>query len=196
MEKFFAKMVVAALTFGISASASAQSDPIYVFIPIYQTNLGEVPVGETAFSRDLPWNWWFTDFYNFTLPTNSGSVYGIQNSPLSLSDGAMNTSFSSMRLYSNPDGDEYGGSGDETLVTSVFGNYANSLELSWGALAAGNYLLDVRGYATGSDGARYTGIIEVAAPVPEVHEWVMMVVGLGVVGMMLRKRRESGTDTA
>lgn len=58
-------------------------------------------------------------------------------------------------------------------------------------LVAGSYILAVSGTA-GAAGSKYTVELN-AAPVPEPHEWAMMLAGLGLVGFVAsRKRRQEG----
>jgi len=61
---------------------------------------------------------------------------------------------------------------------------------SFGSLAAGNYALNVLGFATGSQGGLYAGgMIAQTAPVPEPETYALLLAGLGVVGFMASRRK-------
>jgi PEP-CTERM motif len=63
---------------------------------------------------------------------------------------------------------------------------------SFGSLAAGNYALNVLGFATGSQGGFYAGgLIAQTAPIPEPETWALMLAGLGLVGFIARRRRSA-----
>ncbi|MFM2052598.1 MAG: hypothetical protein RL456_635 [Pseudomonadota bacterium] len=54
--------------------------------------------------------------------------------------------------------------------------------------SAGDYHLDVSGYAIGSAGGVYAVGLQVS-PIPEPGTWAMMAAGLGVLGAVARRRR-------
>jgi PEP-CTERM motif len=63
---------------------------------------------------------------------------------------------------------------------------------SFGSLAAGNYALNVLGFATGSQGGFYAGgLIAQTAPIPEPETYTLMLAGLGIVGFIARRRRSA-----
>jgi len=63
-------------------------------------------------------------------------------------------------------------------------------------LAAGNYSLAVSGIAgAGAAGSSYQVQLN-TAPVPEPHEWAMMLAGLGVVGWAARRRQATAAVPA
>lgn len=170
---FKATRLLAALMlsgFGLAANAT-------------ETDLGPI-VGTQAFSGAVLSPGLFGDIFEFSLSANAGSGYSVINFPLSVGPLSFNTIFSSLSLYSNPDGILY--NGDDTLLTSVAG--AGPLGLTWGPTAGGNMYLAVVGVATGATGGLYSGAISVS-PVPEAETWAMMGLGLGLVGLQLRRRK-------
>jgi hypothetical protein len=63
---------------------------------------------------------------------------------------------------------------------------------SFGGLSAGNYALNVLGFATGTQGGFYAGgLIAQTAPIPEPETYALMLAGLGIVGFIARRRRET-----
>jgi hypothetical protein len=76
---------------------------------------------------------------------------------------------------------------------AVIGSDNNPADgFSFGSLAAGNYALNVLGFATGSQGGFYSGgLIAQTAPIPEPETYALMLAGLGIVGFIARRRRSA-----
>ncbi|HVP09739.1 MAG TPA: FxDxF family PEP-CTERM protein, partial [Phycisphaerae bacterium] len=55
-----------------------------------------------------------------------------------------------------------------------------------GTLNAGSYLAEIKGTATGTSPS-YAAAVTLA-PVPEPGEWAMILAGLGMIGMIARRR--------
>jgi hypothetical protein len=56
-------------------------------------------------------------------------------------------------------------------------------------LSAGNYTLQVRGYAADTTAGSYSGNIGIAAAVPEPETIAMLLAGLGLIGVVSRRRK-------
>lgn len=173
----FKKMVLAVALIGACAGANATI-----------TNLGASNPG-----APLPFNGFapvgpFIDTFTFLLPVNAGSGYSVINFPLSISGVSFNTIFSSLALYSDPDGTPF--NLDDALLTSNSTGGGSSLSLTWGPTSGGNMYLTVAGVTNGTAGGLYSGAISVSA-IPEPATWVMMAAGAILVGFS-RLRRTHG----
>ncbi len=173
------RLVAALILAGAALSANATEKAVGAVAPGVPAAFNGVVIGAGLFS----------DVFTFTLPSNGGSGYSVINFPLDLgAAGSFNTIFSSLSLYSNPDGILF--NDDDALLTSVAG--AGPLGLTWGPSAGGSMYLTVMGVATGTTGGLYSGAISVS-PVPEAETWAMMGLGLGLVGLQLRRRKSADT---
>ena len=153
------------------------------------TAVGPVGVGVPAPFSGIAAPGSFNDIFTFDLPTNGGSGYSVINFPVSIPGvGSFNTLLTTMSLFSNADGILF--SADDQLLSTASGG-PGSLDLSWGASAAGSYYLNITGITNGSLGGLYSGAISVTA-VPEPETWAMLVAGLGLVGLQLRRRSNVG----
>ena len=63
-------------------------------------------------------------------------------------------------------------------------------ELPYSNLSNGDYFLRLTGTASPFAKARYSGEVQIS-PVPEASTWIMMLVGVGLVGLALRRKTES-----
>lgn len=61
-------------------------------------------------------------------------------------------------------------------------------DINLGTLGAGNYYAVITGTATGAGGGTYAESFKVS-PVPEASTWAMMLVGLGMLGYMSKRRK-------
>lgn len=74
---------------------------------------------------------------------------------------------------------------------AVIGSDANPSDgFTFSGLAAGNYALNVLGFATGTGGGFYAGgFITETAPIPEPETYAMLLAGLGMIAFMVKRRR-------
>jgi|CXWL01.1.fsa_nt_gi N-acetylglucosaminyldiphosphoundecaprenol N-acetyl-beta-D-mannosaminyltransferase len=131
----------------------------------------------------------FYDNYFFSIPASSansitstislGSVFGINSLETRLYSG---TSINS------------GMPGGMLLATSsIFSGTGTGFDgtvavISPITLGSGSYTLSVMGNVSGTSGGSYTGTLNIS-PVPEIAEWAMLVLGLGMMGLIAARRR-------
>jgi hypothetical protein len=149
-------------------------------------NLGPVVIG-----TPLPFSGFatpagpFADVFTFSLPDNGGSAYSVVNFPLSLPGvGTFNTLFTSISLFSDPDGTPFNADDSFLATSSMAGPTATSLSLQFPGTSAGNMYLSVVGITNGTLGGLYSGAIS-ASPVPVPPALWMLgsaLVGLATVG--------------
>ncbi len=149
------------------------------------TDLGMVsPTTPTPFSGFAAPESMFSDVFKFELPANLGSGYSVVNFPLTIPGGNFNVIFSSMALFSNPDGILF--NADDTLLATA--NGPGNLAFNWAPTSGGDMYLTVNGISNGSLGGIYNGAISVTA-VPEPGTWAMFATGGMLLGFALRRNR-------
>ena len=132
----------------------------------------------------------FYDAYYFTIPNGSAnsvtssinldSILGLSNLKARLYSGNTNdTTFSLPSIIEN-------------CGTTV--NYSPSVGITTVvlnpiSLLAGSYTLQVKGTVAGSSGGSYSGVLNIANPVPEAQSFAMLLAGLGIFGFMSRRRK-------
>ena len=190
IKSFTKKAFCVALLASASVGANAADHP-----------LGAISIGvPTSFSAQIPATGLSTDTFLFTLPTNGGSGYDLIDIPLNLGSlGTLHTTFTGMFLtWAGPNG--VVGGGDDVFIKSSASPSPAHLTMqvtpsdSTFAIAAagGNFYLDVVARGDGSLGGVYSGSIGVSAPpVPEPETYAMFLAGLGLMGVIVRRRMRS-----
>ena len=124
----------------------------------------------------------FEDTYLFSLTTPasaiSTSVANNVGTVLGLSDG-------NVALYME------NGAVDIPVGNYAFDNTTGSISYDFGALGIGSYYYAVTGMGTGSVGGFYT-ISSSVTPIPEPETYAMMLAGLGVMGLLLKRSSNQG----
>jgi len=122
----------------------------------------------------------FTDKYTFTL-TGSSTVVG---DLLSYTGNAKNgLDITNLALY--------GTSGLLLTGTQVSTGATDIWQLSSATLGAGDYYLAVSGSAVSKSAGSYSLGVTVT-PVPEPETYAMLLGGLGLMGVVARRRKQSG----
>lgn len=103
---------------------------------------------------------------NLDIPLFAGTEFSLANFGVAFWDSLDNVIVSDVQTSVND------------LTVSIFANL----------LSATGYQFVVTGNVTGTLGGGYGGILA-AAPVPEPNDWMMMLAGLGLIGMMVSRSR-------
>ena len=179
---FVKSAVCSALLAGAAVGSHAAVQELGVLTPGVVKNFNGGVIGNSVL---------FGEILSFSLaaPTPS-TTYGVIDVPLPFF--GLGSSFSFAALYSNPGGPTSGFDTDEILLAKVFSDGNNEVHFSYSPTAAGNYFLLISGVTTGSSGGAYSGSILVsAAPIPEPESYAMFLVGLGVMGAIVLRRKKS-----
>jgi hypothetical protein len=164
---------VAALAF-VPAANAAVVDPIILSgNPLTDSFGGTVSGGA------------FSDVFNFFLPSNGNGAGSAINTAIDI-DLIADVDFTTVFLTNLDDLSEYS-------FAVVNDGPVSVAALGKTFLYAGNYSLTVNGTSAG--GGSYGGDLSVA-PVPEPATWALMIAGLGVVGMAMRRRSSAKRNVA
>jgi hypothetical protein len=186
------KKTVAAIVLGFSFAAVTQAAPI---------DLGELSLTNPLMDFSNPQgpggsDYSFSDTYSFTVADDLLGLNNLLTTTLSLDFGQGSGMYSLDSLMVTI----YGGS--DTTATPVFQQEAQrstpgemlSIYGSFG-LDLSAYTLVISGMTSGPSGNAPQGglyaftLHAVPAPVPEPETYAMMLAGLGIVGMVARRRR-------
>lgn len=195
IKSFAKKAICVALLAGVSVGANALTpDHIY--------DLGPIAAGTTKpFEYDVSTAGDFLDYLKFSVSANGGTVttlFASDYAPLAV------LKFATVTLVGDPNG--IPGSGDEIVLPSFLfsgGDKFKSLNYPL-PLATGSYYLSILGVASGLGpslppafggplpAGKYNGSITVLAPpVPEPESYAMFLAGLGLMGVIVRRRMRS-----
>jgi hypothetical protein len=184
------KFLLVAATLAFSGSASAAN---YSW-----GDLTIAPDNEVSGFFNVPLNFssMFDDnhFFSVSLPsTGSGTL---SNSIVYNTDGSFRKAIIAMAAYLWSDSGIIGvhDSSDVQIIelgTSPDGIKTGTYISDTGYLVSGNYFIEVTGYGAGSKGGAYSFTAS-AVPVPEPETWAMLVAGIGLVGLQLRRRSNTG----
>lgn len=187
MQHSLRKLTLAALISLVSVSAFADT--------LTTLSVGALPATITygnAFNASTTGSTFFDDYY-FTIPNGSansltsslnlGSIFGLTNL--------------SARLYIG-NTHETGAIAPGTLM-SDWGSVVNynpttsvsTVVLNTITLAAGTYTLQIKGTVSGLAGGSYTGVLNLANPVPEPETYALLVAGLSLVGGVSRRKNKA-----
>jgi len=134
------------------------------------TDLGTLSLGENTFSGTVAGKESFLDTFNFSL-SNLSSISGGASAVLHIR--ASDFGFS---LFD---------SNNALLATSAGGSDQTITPLS---LSSGNYHFTVFGTDTSKKAGAYSGLFSVSA-VPEPESYAMFLAGLGLMGVIAKRRR-------
>ncbi len=133
----------------------------------------------------------FYDDYLFSISPSSvdsiastislGSLFGINNLQTRLYSGTVTTTGVPSGLL------EAWSTAIQITGTGYTGTMAVISPIT---LGAGNYILEVRGDVVGTSGGSYAGSLNIS-PVPEAAEWLLMLIGLAIVGFVAVRRRQN-----
>jgi len=168
-----AKMIFASTLLALASSFASAND-IYVDAGVITQDVSN-PYGH-MFLHD---GGTFTDTIDFTVP--SGSL-GTSVNPLTLTLGGVNVFNISGLTYSIFSG--VSGSGGSLWGTFLGDNTSHDVALGGG----GAYHMVISGLANGTMGGSY-GVAMVSG-VPEPETYAMMLGGIGVLGLMARRRKK------
>ncbi|MBG6220162.1 MULTISPECIES: FxDxF family PEP-CTERM protein [unclassified Janthinobacterium] len=189
MKKFLKSLFVAAMFAGSSLAAhAAPVDISHATVDLTQDLLDysssdllgsfSLAPGQLAGAG----NNFFSDKFTFSVQgLNDLSALATSLKP-SANSGLTLTGFS----LRNANGILFKGALD--LINFTAKDQAWSLQSGSMPLAAGSYFLQIDGYVASPAGGSYSGILAVT-PVPEPETYGMLLVGLGLVGFMARRRK-------
>ena len=139
----------------------------------------------------------FADHFTFSVTGTTGMNFDAIVSSISrTADTGLD--FSALSLYRVGGGTGTGGTAGDTLVTTGSSLQSGSMDvwtLSSDNLAAGDYYILVSGNLVSDTSASFGGAV-MMAPVPEPETYGMMLAGLGVLGVLARRRKQAANQAA
>ena len=139
----------------------------------------------------------FADHFTFSVTGTTGMNFDAIVSSISrTADTGLD--FSALSLYRVGGGTGTGGTAGDTLVTTGSSLQSGSMDvwtLSSDNLAAGDYYILASGNLVSDTSASFGGAV-MMAPVPEPETYGMMLAGLGVLGVLARRRKQAANQAA
>lgn len=183
-----ASMIAGASLFGSAAYAAEVGQTVTIKLDSDGSGGFNSYFGNTYSGADM--NNTFTDKYNFVLNTGFDSSTSITSSYLksSTTKDLNITGFSLVK---------YDPTTEAVLATYAGTNYTSGgahptdrWELTTMGLSAGNYYVAVKGVVAGNGGGAYGSDLTIAvAAVPEAETYAMMFAGLGLLGVVARRKK-------
>jgi hypothetical protein len=137
----------------------------------------------------------FADHFTFTVAGTTGMNFDAIISSISRSADT-GLDISGLSLYRVGGGTGTGGTAGDTLVSSGSSLMSGEMDvwtLSSDNLTAGNYYVLVSGNLVSDTSASFGGAV-MLAPVPEPETYGMMLAGLGVLGVLARRRKQAANQ--
>ncbi|MBA5637707.1 FxDxF family PEP-CTERM protein [Duganella sp. LX20W] len=187
-QRLLATVVLATSCIAAHAAADLSQTPVDItqdLIDYASSDFGHtftLGLGQQAGSL----NNFFADKYTFSISGVNDVVGLITSLKASANDGLTITGFD---LRNGANGIVFHGTQDVTNYLP--GDQAWSFASGLHPLAAGNYTLEVDGYVASANGGSYSGNIAVAAAVPEPETYGMLLAGLGLLGVIARRRKNA-----
>ena len=139
----------------------------------------------------------FADHFTFSVTGTTGMNFDAIVSSISrTADTGLD--FSALSLYRVGGGTGTGGTAGDTLVSTGSSLQSGSMDvwtLSSDNLTAGDYYILVSGNLVSDTSASFGGAV-MMAPVPEPETYGMMLAGLGVLGVLARRRKQAANQAA
>ncbi|KQN78611.1 hypothetical protein ASF04_21500 [Duganella sp. Leaf61] len=132
----------------------------------------------------------FSDKFMFTLGSNFDSTSSLTSSYLSSTTvkDLVITSYNLVKYDPTTSAVLTTYTGVNTLGNGV--NAKDGWEITNMGLTAGSYYFQVGGLVNGNGGGSYASDLNIAvAPVPEAETYAMMIAGLGLLGVVARRRK-------
>jgi len=190
MKKTLIAAVVLASAFGSSAITAQAATTVGNTPQVLDLTDGSGFFGDTLAAGNNGAS--FSDRFTFTVTGTTGwNLDAIISSISRTADTGLNVT--DLSLYNAAAGNTGtgtgAGSGWVASGTSLQTGNIDVWTISANNLMAGNYYLQVSGNVVSDQAASFGGAVSLAAPVPEPETYGMMLAGLGVVGLMARRRK-------
>jgi hypothetical protein len=148
-------------------------------------NLGD-PTPSMSFANTVMGG--FTDIWTFTLPTQSAVATSVTNVQVTFSGFGTSGGILGFQAFLN--GVELFGPTSTTNIPPI--SITTQVKAGSALLNAGTYELKISGTGITGGTASYGGNIA-AVPVPELETWAMLIAGIGMVALQIRRKsRTSG----